>query len=581
MGGEIAKDRDKAQMWYRRVCEASFGIGLVVVVLFVIETIAELAGGKGFGIDVPLTALIAGIGAVIVGGSTFLRLSNSMRMSMAFVSYALAATAAAVLITSTGSTSSPFVFLWMVVAALSGALSGFVALFLLIASNGYFVFLLVTGVNIGQNDLIMFAITNDVPLIAAFAIWYNKRHHQGEKDQAFSALAHELSQVANKAEIVINAIGDGVVAVDAAGAIQLINPAAQSIVGWGKQDALRLDYRSVLKLVDSESKPVIETIDPVQVCLRTNESTVTEKFSLMTTSGKRVMVSLLVSPAGKLGAGAIIVFRDITAQLAEGRQKAEFISTASHEMRTPVAAIEGYLGLALNPATATIDSKARTYIEKAHESAQHLGRLFQNLLDISKAEDGRLKNDPQVVDIVVAMRDITQGLLQKATAKNLTLVFAPDATTTTQSRLTPVFYSFVDIDHLREVASNLIENAIKYTKEGSVTIDVLGDERQVKIAVTDTGMGIPTEDLPHLFQKFYRVDSTDTREIGGTGLGLYLSRRLIEAMGGHLGVQSEYGKGSTFTVEITRMPQEEAMQYIEQHSSSPEATGPPQEATKV
>lgn len=577
MGGEIAKEMTVAQTWYRRVCEASLAVGAIIVGLFAIEGVAKLAGGPGFGIFVPLPALLMAIAAVIIGALTFGRFSDTIRQIIAFASYGLAATATAVLITSTDSTASPYVFLWMIIATMSGALSGFVTLFLLIASNAYFIFQLVTGQMPNQSEMVAFAITNDLPLIAAFAIWYNKRHHATEKDQAFSALAKELSQVANKAEIVINAIADGVIAVDEKGIIQLINPAAQNIVGWGKQDALKLDYRSVLKLVDSEDKELLETVDPVQTCLRTNESAITEAFSLLTTSGKRVMISLLVSPVGKLGTGAIIVFRDITAQAAEERQQAEFISTASHEMRTPVAAIEGYLGLALNPATATIDDKARSYIEKAHESAQHLGRLFQDLLDISKAEDGRLKNDPQLVDVVATIRDITLGLAPTATAKNLSLVFAPDTNSGAQSRLTPVFYSLIDLSHLREVASNLIENAIKYTKEGSVTVDVGGDEKRVLITIKDTGIGIPAEDIPHLFQKFYRVDSTDTREIGGTGLGLYLSRRLIEAVGGRLDLTSELGKGSMFTIEIDRMPQEEAMRYIELHATPTTPTTAPQQ----
>src|SRR5690606_4513614 len=99
-------------------------------------------------------------------------------------------------------------------------------------------------------------------------------------------------------------------------------------------------------------------------------------------------VSLVASPVGGPGSGIIIVFRDITKEKAEEREQAEFISTASHEMRTPVASIEGYLGLALNPATAQVDEKARNYITKAHEAAQHLGRLFQDLLDTARAEDG-------------------------------------------------------------------------------------------------------------------------------------------------------------------------------------------------
>src|SRR5690606_7203888 len=109
-----------------------------------------------------------------------------------------------------------------------------------------------------------------------------------------------------------------------------------------------------------------------------------------THSGKKLLISLVVSPVGQIGSGAIIVFRDITKEKAEEREQAEFISTASHEMRTPVASIEGYLGLTLNPATAQIDEKARDFITKAHESAQHLGRLFQGLLDVTKADDGRI-----------------------------------------------------------------------------------------------------------------------------------------------------------------------------------------------
>ena len=580
MGGEIAKETTIAQTWYRRVCEVSLIIGLIILGLAAVEALASLANTPGFGIAIPLSALLIAAAGTVAGFFTFFRFSDTTRYAIAFVSYGLVATAVAILILSTDSTASPYVILWMAIAAISGALSGFVTLFLLVASNGYLIYLFATGHPLSQTELITYTITNDLPLIAAYVIWFNKRHHAKEKDQAFSALARELSQVANKSEIVINAITDGVIAIDEKGIIQLINPAAQNIVGWGKQDALRLDYRSVLKLVDKDDKPLVETTDPVQICLRTNESAITDKFALLTTSGKRIMASVLVSPVAQLGAGAIIVFRDITAQRAEERQQAEFISTASHEMRTPVASIEGYIGLALNPATASIDEKARTYLTKAHESAQHLGRLFQDLLDISKAEDGRLKNDPKLVDIVSSMRDITQGMVAAATAKNLTLIFKPDTDKAAQQRITPVFYSLIDMDHLREVTTNLIENAVKYTKEGSVTVDVTGDDKHIKVSITDTGIGIPPEDISHLFQKFYRVDSTDTREIGGTGLGLYLSRRLIESVGGRLDVTSEYGKGSTFSIEIDRMPQDEAMGYIEQHSTPTAPSTAPLEANK-
>ncbi|MDT4848360.1 Adaptive-response sensory-kinase SasA [compost metagenome] len=109
----------------------------------------------------------------------------------------------------------------------------------------------------------------------------------------------------------------------------------------------------------------------------------------------------------------------------------------------------------------------------------------------------------------------------------------------------------------------MIENAIKYTPHGDVVIDVGGDSEHVVISISDSGIGIPAEDIPHLFQKFYRVDNSDTREIGGTGLGLYLCRRLAETMGGRIWVDSEYKKGSTFYLEVPRISHEEATALIE------------------
>ena len=200
------------------------------------------------------------------------------------------------------------------------------------------------------------------------------------------------------------------------------------------------------------------------------------------------------------------MFRDISKERAEEREQAEFISTASHEMRTPVASIEGYLGLALNPATAQIDDKARDFITKAHASAQHLGRLFQDLLDISRAEDGRLKDEPKLFNVTDFVADIFEGLAHKAAEKNLLYSFRPHALAkdSADQHLQPIYYAFVDPDHFREITANLIENAIKYTKEGEVVVDVTGDSSKVVVSVMDSGLGIPAEDVPHLFQKFYR-----------------------------------------------------------------------------
>ncbi len=357
---------------------------------------------------------------------------------------------------------------------------------------------------------------------------------------------------------ILDAVDDGVLAVDSKGNILAINPAAEQITGWNGSDAAGLVFNSVLKITNNEGGEMIEISNPVNRVLRTGENFTTRDLFIKTQSGKIVPIFLAVNSIDSQNSGVVVVFRDISKELKENREQAEFISTASHEMRTPVASIEGYIGLALNPATATIDARAKSYLQKAHENTKHLGQLFQDLLDITKAEDGRLKNEPVVLDAIEFSRNIWEGLKPKAEAKGLSYTFEPDNHKTGEKTLTPVFFIHADRDHLHEILNNLFENAIKYTPSGMVSVNVMGDNNNVQISVKDSGIGIPAEDIPHLFQKFYRVDNSETREINGTGLGLFLSRKLTESIGGFLDVESEYKKGSTFTVKLPRITRENA-----------------------
>ena len=357
---------------------------------------------------------------------------------------------------------------------------------------------------------------------------------------------------------ILDAVDDGVLAVDSKGNILAINPAAEQITGWNGSDAAGLVFNSVLKITNNEGGEMIEISNPVNRVLRTGENFTTRDLFIKTQSGKIVPIFLAVNSIDSQNSGVVVVFRDISKELKDNREQAEFISTASHEMRTPVASIEGYIGLALNPATATIDARAKSYLQKAHENTKHLGQLFQDLLDITKAEDGRLKNEPVVLDAIEFSRNIWEGLKPKAEVKGLSYTFEPDSHKTGEKTLTPVFFIHADRDHLHEILNNLFENAIKYTPSGMVSVNITGDNNNVQISVKDSGIGIPAEDIPHLFQKFYRVDNSETREINGTGLGLFLSRKLTESIGGFLDVESEYKKGSTFTVKLPRITRENA-----------------------
>ena len=462
------------------------------------------------------------------------------------VVYLCAVATTGALIIGTGGLSSPFIAAWLLVAVFA-MFFGWVGLALvLLLVNAYLSWGVLAG-HITSTMIPSAMLTGELPVLVGCLLWGPDDRAAQARTTSYRELAATLSRVAGKSDIVLNAIGDGVMALDA--------------------DALGLSYQSVLKLIDAKNDPITNDTDPIAAVLADNQPLTTDRLRLVTSSGKTPIISLVISPvSSEPGSGVIVVFRDVTKEKAEERQKAEFISTASHEMRTPVASIEGYLGLTLNPATATIDQRARDFITKAHRSAEHLGRLFQDLLDVSKADDGRLQSNPEAIDLIPFVSDIVEGLRHKAEDKKLQLIFKPRPGTTggehsatfTSRTLSPAFYIYVDPDQLREVLDNLVENAIKYTPSGRVTVDVTGGSGRVTIAIADTGIGIPVEDQSHLFQKFYRVDNSDTREIGGTGLGLYLSRRLTEVMGGRLWVESAYRQGSTFFLELPRLSEHDA-----------------------
>lgn len=524
----------------------------------------------GAGLLVSETAALAAAIALVAGVISYLWAPQKYNFWVSYAVFGLLCAMIATLVVDTGGIMSPFIALWMLAAVFCGVFGLYGLLPLLVLSLIYLA-LQYAGGTLTKGMVITIVLAGELPLAVSYLIWHGRDAPIKKQDDgsAYDALASEFSQVTEKSEVVINAIADGVIALNGKGIIGLINPAAQAITGWSKQDALTLDYKTILKLLDKNDHEVTPANDPISQALATNKEVSANDLSLVTNAGKKILVSVIVSPVGQPGAGVIVVFRDITLEKRDERQQAEFISTAAHEMRTPVASIEGYLGLALNPATAQIDEKARDFINKAHESAQHLGNLFQDLLDVSKAEDGRLTNNPKVVDVVAFAHDIVEGLQPKAKDKGLQMLFKPqpdDDEKAGERRLNPVYYANVDNDHLREVIANLVENAIKYTPNGDVVVDIGGDSDHVVISVADSGIGIPKEDQAHLFQKFYRVDNSDTREIGGTGLGLYLCRRLVETMNGRIWLESEYKKGSTFFVEIPRIDHEEATRLIESAS---------------
>ena len=392
------------------------------------------------------------------------------------------------------------------------------------------------------------------------------------------------------ANLVLNTIDSGVVIVLPTGVIEYINPAAVSLLGGQMaQNFLGAKLEDILKLENGQGVAIPAQNNLVFHAVNNGQNYTTREYFLVNLQGQKKPVAFKIITAHSPKNERIVTFYDITSELEAESEQTEFISTASHEMRTPVASIEGYLGLALNPKTATIDERAKKYLEEAHKSSQHLGKLFRDLLDVTKLDDKRIKAHLLPIEVTSTVRSIAEGQIPKMSEKNIHFTFGSSSSANMNGGrvINQEVFAAVDVDFLREIINNLIENAIKYTNNGGgIWVNVRGDGDRVLINVTDTGIGISPEDSKHVFQKFYRADNSETRTIGGTGLGLYIVKERVEAMSGSTWVESTFGEGSTFYVAFPRLTYEEyfrrkqieantqAMKPQNSIASAPDASAP-------
>lgn len=544
-------------------------VSLLLVAVFIWLSATQLLSGN-LGISL-YTAVLSTLHLLYLIGF-YPSLKNRSQIGASLLGSSLLIANVGILVVGTGSFNSPYYALWLILVLALGIYRPAVTLGFLGLTTLFFGGLIYTGSisSLQTTSAVIAMIATYISGGLGFWLWHS-RHTQLQRSDDISQLSTELSQAQLKAEILIQHIGEGVLVADAKGRVQLLNPAAEALTGWREVEAKGIDSRLVLQLLNEDEQALPAAEQPLNVVIAQAKSVEREDLVLATRSGKRLAVRLMASPiSGPTNQvlGTIVVFRDVTQAKAAERQRNEFISTASHEMRTPVAAVEGYIALALNPKVAKVDAKAQLYLTKAQTSIQHLGNLFQDLLSTTRIEEGKLPNHPEVVEVAKLVVQITDELKFKAKAKNLELAFTAEGVNKGVKAVQPLYYVQVDPERIREVITNLIDNAIKFTPSGSVTVTLDGDDNKVVIGVKDSGIGIAPEDMPHLFQKFYRIDNTHTRNIGGTGLGLYICRAIVELYQGRIWVESKPGEGSHFKFSLPRLAFEKAEQLLNQQDAS-------------
>jgi len=393
------------------------------------------------------------------------------------------------------------------------------------------------------------------------------------KKVAKTVAPSEVSQVSEMQTLqgIFNNLDDGLVYIDQKGTIKLINENAARLAGWTINDATNIDIKLVIKLVDSQTVGVQNESNPFVTAFLTRKQVKTKDLSIIGKNNENIPIDLTVNPIliNGYAFNSLVIIKDIASENMEENRLKDFISTASHEMRTPIASTEGFLELALNPKTATLDNRGRDYILKAKDAMQRLSELFGELLNTTNADDQLIVSNPKVIEMSSALKKFTDVLNQIAEKKNIAVEYKVGSSKpndvvdqdSLSKNISPHYFVFADPKLLGDAIDKLFDNALKFSKEGKITIGISADDSYVQVYINDSGIGIPQENLPHIFQKFYRVDNTSTRSIGGGGLGLYTCKKTIEYFKGKIWAESILGKGSTFYFTIPRLSEEEADQY--------------------
>ena len=373
----------------------------------------------------------------------------------------------------------------------------------------------------------------------------NSKDEIGQLTESFNNMAKALKKTIsemdaekNKLEIVLYSMSDGLLAFDAEGRLIHANQVCEELLGV--KDAKSLDFAGFIKLAYPGREPG-EELTPVRDF----------KDTTLSIDGRFINVEFnaYASSAGDFD-GVVVVLQDITKHKKLDDMRKEFIANVSHEIRTPLTNIKSYAETLLEGA---LDDKAvaADFLGIIDSEVDRMTFIIKDLTELSSMDNHQLYLDLESVDISAIIKDVIKQHSMTARKLGREIIFE-------ESKSPEGLFLTVDRRRVAQVLTNILTNAIKYSFEGSRIELWTEDSRQyTRVYVRDNGMGIPKEDLRHIFERFYRVDKARSRAFGGTGLGLAIAKEIMEAHGGGISAVSEPGKGTTMIIRFPKKDEDE------------------------
>jgi|GEM_PF-1123439 len=356
-------------------------------------------------------------------------------------------------------------------------------------------------------------------------------------------LEHEKAQ----AESILASIGDGILAISEEGQILFVNPVTTSILSVSREEMENKSWVDVFEIVNDKGENIVLQDNPIFKVLQSGEQVSSNKYYLINKKGNLIPVAITISGINLQGrnVGAIVVFRDISKEKEVDRMKTEFISLASHQLRTPLTSIKWFLEVLLSGDAGEVNEEQRGYLGNVLQANERMIGLIEALLKISRLERGRIVMENKRINLRKVLEEILVDFQLRLKTKNMEMDLV------LEDNLPEVF---VDEKMMQQVFSNLISNAIKYSSEGGkITVRIKRDGQNVCCEVEDQGIGIPVTEKNRVFEKFYRGGNIFVSEVEGNGLGLYLVKMIVEGEGGKISFVSEENKGTTFKFFIPVM----------------------------